>query len=141
MNHLTKSERTYFCVGLLLKIILGSFLASYFLTDLFAPFINYFVQSRFSDPYLFFYEKDFLESFPYPALMLYIMSLPTYLFGSLGEVNVYTNQYSLFLYRLPLLIADIGIFFILKSWLRNKSYNRLIWLYWFSPVLIYISYL
>ena len=65
------------------------------------------------------------------------MSLTTFLFGSMAEGSSYIQ---LFLIRIPLLVADIGIFFILRSWLRNKSYIKLIWLYWFSPVLLYISY-
>ena len=75
MSYLTKTEKTYFYFGLFLKILLGSFLASHFLTELFIPFINYFVESGFSDPYSFFYEKNSANTFPYPALMLYINEL------------------------------------------------------------------
>jgi uridine kinase len=45
------------------------------------------------------------------------------------------------LIKLPLLLADIAIFYILKSWLNHKNTLKLLLLYWFSPVLIYISYI
>ncbi len=56
-----------FLAGLLLKIILGIFLASDFLIDFFAPFVNYFVESNFKNPYLYFENSSMQEAFPYPA--------------------------------------------------------------------------
>lgn len=42
---------------------------------------------------------------------------------------------------MPLIVADVSIFLILKSWLKEQYHNRVVWFYWFSPVLIYISYI
>ena len=49
--------------------------ASFFLSDLFVPFVEYFIKSGFSDPYSHFLETGQKEAFPYPALMLIILAL------------------------------------------------------------------
>ena len=51
------------------------------------------------------------------------------------EENISKNKWLL------IVASFIGILIILNSWLRGHSLNKLIWLYWFSPVLIYISYI
>lgn len=130
---------SYFYLGFLLKIFLGSLLASYFLTDLFVPFLNYFVSSGFQNPYNEFFDQGRPEAFPYPALMLYIMSFPKWLLGWLGSGNGVT-LFDLFLYRIPLLVADLVILVILCEWLPKLT-KKIIWFYWLSPVLIYISYI
>ena len=131
-------ENTLFGLGLLLKILLGTFLSSKFLGDLFIPFVDYFVESGFSNPYEKFLNVGDKDYFPYPVFMLYIMCLPKLLFGWIFPGNPFFN---LFLYRLPLLLADVSIFFILRKWLKTQSTKNLIYFYWLSPVLIYISYI
>ena len=140
LNFITKValNKKYFCAGLLIKILLGSFLVSTVSTDLFFPFVNYFIESNFKNPYERFLTTSGVANFPYPVLMLYIVALPKILLGWIAPTNVFWN---LFLFRLPLLLSDISIFFILKNWLKEKFYSRLIVFYWFSPVLIYISYI
>jgi len=138
MSNICRPNYILFYLGLTLKIFLGCILASKFLTDLFIPFISYFVDSGFENPYKHFQNNGANASFPYPTLMLYIMSVPRILFGWLGAENSFVI---LFLSRLPLLIADISIFFILKSWLKDKYLSKLIWFYWLSPVIIYVSYI
>ena len=132
-----KSHHILFFVVLFLKIGLGSIFASKVLTDLFIPFLDYFAET-FSNPYDKFLNIGPKDHFPYPTLMLYIMSLPKLLFGWIAPESPF---FKLFLYRLPLLMADIAIFLILKEWLKGQLTSRLIWLYWLSPVLIYISYI
>ena len=138
MFNLNITQRYIFLIGLVAKIVAGSLLASDFMTDLFIPFVDYFVANSFANPYEKFLAIGSVEKFPYPALMLYIMALPTILLGQIAPGNPF---WSLFLFRIPLLIADIGIFLILKSWLDKKFHGRLIWFYWLSPVLFYISYI
>lgn len=134
-----QSEQFYLYIGILLKIVLGTLLASHFLSDLFIPFVNYYVESGLANPYARFLEQGRPQSFPYPALMLYIMALPKILLGWLDPGDG-VGFFDLFIYRLPLLAADLAIFFILRSWLREKS-SKLVWFYWFSPVIIYINYI
>src|SRR4051812_16671240 len=67
---------TGFWLVLAFKLLLGSFVASHYLRDLFVPFTNYFVDSRFANPWSWFAAHGVLNSFPYPPVMLYIMAAP-----------------------------------------------------------------
>ena len=120
-----------------LKLFAGCLFASAFLTDLFLPFVNYFINSGFANPYEHFNSLGEVAHFPYPAIMLYLMAVPKFLFGWIAPNNIFFN---LFLLRLPIFISDITIFFVLKSWLQDRFEKRLIYFYWLSPVLFYISY-
>ena len=133
-----RSGEVLFYGGLLLKIILSCFFASKVLTHLFIPFVDYFVTSGFQNPYQRFLGVGDIAHFPYPALMLYLLALPKFLLGWLFPDS---GAWQLFLIRLPLLIADFAIFFILRGWFQNKFPIRLLIFYWLSPVLIYISYI
>ena len=137
MMTLNKSDYPLFFSGLFIKLICGLFFASYFLTDLFVPFVEYFINSGFSDPYSHFLETGQKEAFPYPALMLIILALPKLIFGWISD----NQSFVLLLYRIPLLLCDITVFFILRSWISDISHRYLLWLYWLSPVLIYISFI
>jgi len=140
MNFSELKKNNLFLLGLIIKLTLSVFFASYFLSDLFAPFVIFFVKNLQS-PYIEFYLSNSPESFPYPALMLYLTSLPLFLADIFVDVSLLSNQLHYFLLRLPLIASDIGILLILNSWMRGYSTKKLILLYWFSPVLIYISYI
>ena len=135
-THLDSNQILFFA-GLFLKIVLGSLFASNVLTDLFIPFIDYFAEN-FSDPYRAFIHVGPRDHFPYPAVMLYVLALPKILLGWIAPHNPF---FQLFLYRIPLLMADVSIFLILRAWFKNQSVSKIIWFYWLSPVLIYISYI
>ena len=140
MNFSALKKNNLFVLGLIIKLTLSVFFASYFLSDLFVPFVIFFVKNLQS-PYIEFYLSNSPESFPYPALMLYLISLPLFLSDIFVDVSLLSNQLHYFLLRLPLIASDIGILLILNSWMRGSSTKKLILLYWFSPVLIYISYI
>lgn len=127
-----------FWIGLFIKIIFASTLASHFLTHLFIPFTDYYVSSGFDNPYKYFIDEKMSNAFPYPSLMLYIVSVPRILFGFL--FNFSTISFStIFLSRLPILLADFLILIILSRLIKNNNKKILIY-YWLSPVLIYINY-
>ena len=125
-----------FISGVFLKLIAAVSFASIYTNDFFLPFLDYFIYSDFNNPYEKFASSS-IEVFPYPALMLLILSIPQLLLSWIGS----SLTVSILLLKLPLLFADIAIFFVLKSWLNHKNILKLILLYWFSPVLIYISYI
>jgi uridine kinase len=129
-----------FWAALGVRILLGSMLASYFLRDLFIPFVNYFVESGFADPWAHFAALGRLNSFPYPPLMLYLMAAPRWLLGPLlpGGTDSVT-PFHLLVMRLPLLAADLAIALILVRWFPNRV-RRVLLFYWCSPIAIYISY-
>jgi uridine kinase/Gpi18-like mannosyltransferase len=129
-------NKILFFAGLFIKLVLGIFFASTFLVDLFIPFVNYFVESGFQNPYQYFVLQNQLNAFPYPALMLYVLAIPKIILGFLPG-NMY---FDLFVYRLPILLADLVILFVIYKWIKTPVKKILIY-YWLSPVLIYICYL
>ena len=66
-----KIDITIFYLGFLLKVVLGTLFASATLTQLFIPFLNYFISHGFANPYEQFASIGKIAHFPYPALMLY----------------------------------------------------------------------
>lgn len=122
---------------LIVKIIICCVFISELHSDLFSPFLDFFLQSNFNNPYQYYFEINETERFPYPALMLFILSLPKLLFGWLSDATFFHA----FLIKLPLIIFDLSIYFILKSWILQENQLKLILLYWCSPVLIFISYI
>lgn len=129
-----------FWAALVLKLALGSILASYYMRDLFVPFLNYFVESGFSNPWRHFAELGRLNSFPYPPIMLYILAASRWPFGWLlpSGTDVVTIGHLLVM-RLPLLVADIAAALILLRWFPNRVRHVLLF-YWCSPFVIYVSY-
>lgn len=134
-NNMALVIKIFLMVGIL-KLVLGTFFGSSHLTNYFLPFLNYTIESSFSNPYEFYSKNSITEAFPYPALMLYIMLLPKFLFGWISD----SQMFQFFLFRLPIFLADIAIFFTLSAWLGKKELKKFFFLYWLSPVLIYISY-
>ena len=130
-----------FYIPLFLKIIAGYFLASHFATDLFIPFIQYFIAHPLDNSYQHFYEMGKLSSFPYPFGMLLSVSASYAFFGIfISGIQTTLQHVDLILLRIPLLVADVGILFVLVTWFKRFKKEILI-LYWASPILFYISYI
>lgn len=129
-----------FWAGVIIKLTIAVMFSSTFMSHLFAPFANYFIESGFDDPYTYFYINGNGNEFPYPPMMLWIFSLPRMIVWPLfpGSHEVFTIIDSL-IFRLPLFFADLVILVVLMRWLKTKTRQVLIW-YWLSPVLIYINY-
>lgn len=127
----------FFLSGLLIKLIIGTIFISTIKLESFIPFVNFFVESNFSNPYLYFYEQGNYNIFPYPSFLLYTLAAPRILLGFSEVGNIHLLS---FMMTIPLLVADVSIYLILKSWLRDNHHKILTGLYWFSPVLIYLSY-
>src|SRR3989344_4037143 len=130
----------FFLGVLCLKIIFSFLFGSDYIVNGTIPFINHFISSGFQNPYDFFLEQGLTKAFPYSTIMLIAVSLPTYLFYFLLNLDwQVVTPLNLFLARIPLLIADIGILYVLTLLLRGKEMEVLIF-YWCSPILFYISY-
>lgn len=128
-----------FWLILALKIIASCFFGSEYLTKLFIPFLDSFASSPSVNPYDLFWSSGNTTNFPYPAAMLYIMAFPHWLLSQIG-LNSNLLNIELFIYRIPILLADIAIFLTLSRWHRRRV-ELVLWLYWASPVLFYINYL
>lgn len=125
-----------FWIFLFIKIIAGFLFGSGFLTNLFYPFIDYFINSNSVSTYSEFYESGRGNSFPYPVLMLYITSFFKLFFSNNGVLN----YLDLGLIRLPIVLADLAILTVLSRWLKG-NHRALIIFYWLNPILFYINYL
>jgi uridine kinase len=125
---------------LALKLALGATAGSYYPRDLFVPFLNYFVESGFENPWAHFAALGRLNSFPYPPVMLYALAGPRLALGWLlpAGTDTVTGLHFLAL-RLPLLAADAGLALILLRWFPHRA-RRVLLFYWCSPFVIYITY-
>ncbi|MCX6712363.1 MAG: hypothetical protein NT041_01575 [Candidatus Vogelbacteria bacterium] len=140
-HKLTVLRSPVFLIVLTVKIVASSLFASDYLAKLFAPFVNYYVISGFKNPYDYFSIVGMSNAFPYPALMLWFLALPRWLFSLFLSTGIFdASNLHLLVYRLPLLLADLIIFIILCRWLKHKS-DKVLWYYWCSPIVFYILYL
>ncbi len=128
-----------FLAALGIKLAAAALFGSEFLTRLFIPFLNYYGQSGFQNPYEYFASAGGAAHFPYGAIMLWFVGLPGILLAPIMRAAEGISHLDLFLYRLPILFADIVILLILARWLKGKEKKVLIY-YWCSPVLFYINY-
>lgn len=129
----------FFWAVLLLKLAAAAMFASGYLADLFIPFLEHFALHPLDNPYEAFQQRGELRSFPYPAFMLYGLEILRLPLALLGLTDPGLNG-AMVLYRLPLLAADIGILLILCRWINERG-RLVMYLYWGSPVLFYITYL
>ena len=130
-----------FLFVLFLKLLSSYFLASNYPVNLFIPFIKYFSFSGVDNVYQIFFNFGQVNSFPYPALMLWITSVPFLIFKSFLSINPFiVSNLDIFLFRLPIILADVVILLILVNWFKNKQ-KSVLFLYWCSPVLFYINYI
>ena len=129
-----KKLRRYLYLGLIFKVSLSVIFFSDLEYNNFGKFVEFFVSGQ-GNPYSFFYLNNHLDAFPYPAAMLYVKSIANILpFSS----SIYLgNFYS----KLPLLLADLYVLKILLNWVDRSAQDKVMILYWLSPVLIFISYI
>ena len=90
-----------FWIILFVKIIAGFLFASEFLTNLFYPFIDHFINNGPRLAYESFYFSGKENSFPYPVLMLYITGLFKFFFSNDNILSFV----DLGLIRIPILIG------------------------------------
>lgn len=105
--------------------------SSQYLNDLFYPFISLFIQS-FNNPWQYYLDNNLsLDAFPYHALMLYV----------LAPFAILANFLNLdFVFKLPLLIADISIFLFLLKIFPHKE-KSIYFYYFFNPIILYAIYI
>lgn len=129
-----------FLIGLVFKCVLAFLFAGPALVRGYAPFVDYFLRTGFDDPYRFFSQTGTLM-FPYPNLMLFILAIPRFLLQFIGNVgDDVVSHAEVFIYRLPILAADVIIFLVLARWLKHKQ-QKVLWYYWYAPVLLFINYI
>lgn len=125
---------------LICKLVLGSVLASHFLYSLFVPFLNIYVANPLVNPWQAAIDSGIPSAFPYGPVMFYVMVIPRILFSWAVPAGGFTVTWGhLFLARIPLLIADLAIFWMLIRFL-NTDEHRARSLWWTSPIVLYVTY-
>lgn len=130
----------FFISILILKIIAAFIFGSDFIVQGFVPFVRHFVDSGFQDPYQYFVDIGSVKAFPYPTMMLIILAAPYAVLSFVLSGPWLSDAFiNLFIMRMPLLLADLFIFYVLIRWLKTRE-NKVLKYYWASPILFYISY-
>ncbi|MDR1241580.1 MAG: uridine kinase [Deltaproteobacteria bacterium] len=127
------------CV-LSLKLLLMGFFSSDYQNRLFIPFVEAFINGFPINPYELFYVNNMEQSFPYPPLMLFVMSVGGVLYNFFASAGLDSLFASNLIFKLPILAFDIaGLVLLLKLYPdRRKSIAVL---YFASPIILYSSYM
>ena len=128
----TKSK-VFFGVAIALKLVLICLFSSGYQDQLFVPFILQYIELG-GNPWE--YPNVSSEAFPYPPLMLYILSLCLYPVQHLDPHSLWLNLF----YGLPLLLADLLIAGILiRLFIWNKT--EIFIFYFVSPIILFSTYM
>lgn len=124
--------RNRFKIIFLIKIIILFIFSSEYSSALFQPFVHAFIDNGLSNPWQFYMEHNLnLDSFPYHPLMLFILCPFTIL-----EKLLHFEA----LFKIPLLLADLGILYVLLKSFPNKE--KSVYLFYFlNPIIIYAIYI
>lgn len=115
-----------------IKIIILFIFSSEYSSVLFQPFIHSFIDNGVSNPWQFYIEHNLnLDSFPYHPLMLFVLC-PFAILSKLLHFEA--------LFKAPLLLADLGILYVLLKSFPNKE--KSVYLFYFlNPIIIYAIYI
>lgn len=126
----------WFLAIFFIKIILLFLFSSDYMLKLFIPFVEHFL-SNFDNPWQYFYNNPAGVEFPYCPLMLYMLS---FFYLPVWALNIASLCLQSFVLKIPTLIADILITFLLIKSFPNKLKEILIF-YCACPIIIYASYM
>lgn len=123
--------RWAFLVSIFIQLGLLICFSSEYSLDLFYPFVSTFLDISYN-PWQYYYEQGLnADAFPYHALMLILL----YPFAVLAKI---TSLH--FLFKIPLLICGVWIFFILLKLFPSKEKEIHIY-YSFNPIVWYAIYI
>lgn len=101
---------TLFLLISLFKLVILCIFSSAFFSDLFYPFVDFF-NSTLNNPYQYFLDNHHSDTFPYHALMLYILS-PFVALANMLDIQA--------LAKIVLFLADIAIFICFLRLFKHK---------------------
>ena len=128
-------NRKFFIITFFKILILGLFSSGYS-NELFKPFVEHYINNN-GNPWDYYYNLNEYKQFPYPPLMLYILSAFYTPFFYLGIKNIF---FSNLFFKLPLLFCDTIIYTILCKTYTNNI-NKVLLFYSLSPIIIYSTYI
>lgn len=103
---------------------------------MFEPFIQDFLNDL-KNPYQSFYERGETINFPYPPVMLLIMSLSKSICMLMPDIPFVLHR---IIFKLPLLGMDCLLFANLCAIYPDKK-MKVVWIYFASPIIIYATYM
>jgi len=130
-----KNILIYFVLLLAVKLFFLATFSSDYQDKLFLPFVKHFL-AFFDNPYQYVHSHSLKVEFPYPPLMLYILSvfyMPYHLFLSGAALEN-------LIFKLPILVSDLTICYLLSRVFPDKKKSILVF-YFASPIILYASYL
>lgn len=139
---LSTNHGRIFITVLLIKIGVTTITAPELYTHWFIPFVKNFIASGFQNPWdSFLSNNGHNKAFPYGTGMLLIFTAPFSLKALITSISPeIISMGDIFLMRVPILIADLGIFYMLVRSFQLSA-RKSIYIYWCSPVVFYISYI
>ena len=123
-----------FCV--FLKVLLSGLFSSDYQVKIFIPFVDYFVTSL-QNPWDYFYQENKEVAFPYPPLMLYLLSPFKFIINFFNINNIFLEN---LFFKIPSLLLDILIFICLLKLFPQKK-NSVLLIYFLSPIILYSVYI
>lgn len=124
-----------FFTGAVLKLLTVLLFSSGYKDELFVPFVTNFVTTG-ANPWDTALSIGQLDAFPYPPLMLYILSITLAPIAWLGSQSLVLEN---FLYKLPTIAADLAIAWLLLRQFPNEK-KRVLLFYFLSPIIWFASY-
>ena len=140
-NYLKPLETSFknipFFIGILLRILIGFLFISQ--SESFYNYLNFaqsLFENSFNNPYFKPSDQD-IYVLPYPSILLYLISIPIFL-SEIFNINAF-NLAAIY-FTLVFLFFDTLVLRILSKWVGDQNKQRLLYLYWLSPILIYLTY-
>jgi uridine kinase len=125
-----------FLTGLILKLAVAPFAHSYFTDDLFIPFLDNSILGAGQNPWTL----SPPQNFPYGAIIYGLLVWPKALVYMLfGDIALGTGPLGMFLFKLPILLVDSALFFMILKKFRSEPI-RIIMFYWLNPIVFFVNY-
>ena len=126
-----------FLLGLALRIALLPFFGSYYLRDLFIPFVDSAILNPGRNPW----ELSAPQFFPYGSVQFAIVfPLKWVGYHLWGDAALGQTALSVALMKAAILPFDVLLYRALASWPGTQG-GRLVLLYWLNPLVIYVTYI
>ena len=133
--------RTFeFRAGLLLRLLLIVLLVPTIQQRWFVPFLDHAIAHPSLDPWSSFLAAGGSPlAYPYGPVML-LAHLPGTLLGWLADAASGSAYFTGVGFRLGLLGADLASLLLLRRLLPSDRPRLLLWLYWWSPIVLFVTY-
>jgi len=134
-----RQNRELFLAVLAVKVIMGVLFCAFPMRNWFIPFLDYFVNSGFHNPWDYFLSIGQIKAFPYGPAMLAFSAVPFLILYPLKAFGISSIFLATFSFTSIVLFFDYVIFCVLRKFFPDAE-RKIIFLYWCSPVVIYINY-